>query len=138
LVEASLGKDSGREQSGARCPERPHKDKQKLLHELWVEMMELKTIEIEKAMKEVRGGEGQSPFDKVLKQNDFINILLRIWLMERRMPLHNIFLLKNLGNKTKKIISGALTVCPVPICSLGFFLLLALVSLGSGFLVSHP
>jgi hypothetical protein len=55
------------------------------------------------------------------------------------MPLHNIFLLKKtLGNKMQKIISGALTVCPVAICSLGFFFLLALVSLGSSFLVSHP
>jgi hypothetical protein len=58
--------------------------------------------------------------------------------MKRWMPLHYIFFSKKtLKNKMQKIVSGALTVYPIAICGLSFFLL-ALVSLGSGFLVSHP
>jgi hypothetical protein len=89
-----------------------------------------------KATKEIGGGEGQSPFHKVLKQNDFINIFLQIRLTERRRPLHNIFFLEE--DPQKQDVSGVLTVCPIAICGLGFFILLVLISLGSDFLVSHP
>jgi hypothetical protein len=50
-------------------------------------MMDLDSIEIEKATKKIRGGEGQSPFDKVLKQYDFICI----------------FFVKKVGEKTGTI-----------------------------------
>lgn len=45
---------------------------------IWVEMMELESIEIKKAMKKVGGREGQSLFDKICEKDDFINIFLRI------------------------------------------------------------
>jgi hypothetical protein len=38
-------------------------------------MMKLDSKEIKKATKKIGGGEVQSPFDKVQKKNDFVNIL---------------------------------------------------------------
>jgi hypothetical protein len=63
-------------------------------------MMDLDSIEIKKAIKKIGGGEGQSPFDKMQKKNDFVNIFLREELTKRRAPLNIILTLKKtLGNK---------------------------------------
>jgi hypothetical protein len=43
-----------------------HKDSY-MSYRIWVEMMEMETIEIEKAMKKVGGREGQSPSTKCRK-----------------------------------------------------------------------
>jgi hypothetical protein len=67
---------------------------------VWIEMIDLDSIEIEKATKKIGSMEGQSPFDKMQKKNDFINIFLRKELTERRTPLNNILTLKKtLSNK---------------------------------------
>jgi hypothetical protein len=67
---------------------------------VWIEMIDLDSIEIKKATKKIGSREGQSPFDKMQKKNDFINIFLRKELMERRTPLNNILTLKKtLDNK---------------------------------------
>jgi hypothetical protein len=44
---------------------------------VWIQMMDLESIEIEKATKKIGSREGQSCFDKMEKKNDFINIFLR-------------------------------------------------------------
>jgi hypothetical protein len=67
---------------------------------VWIEMMDLDSIEIKKAMKKIEGGEGQSSFDKMQKKNNFVNIFLREELTKRRVPLNNILTLKQtLSNK---------------------------------------
>jgi hypothetical protein len=67
---------------------------------VWIQMMDLDSIEIEKATKKIGSREDQSPFDKMQKNNDFINIFLRKELTKRRTPLNNILTLKKtLGNK---------------------------------------
>jgi hypothetical protein len=105
---------------------------------VWIQMMDLDSIEIEKASKKIRGGEGQSPFNKVLKQYDFIYIFLRIKLAKRWTPLNNIMpLKKTLGNKVQEVISRTLTVGPVAGYRLGSLLCLLLVSLAGSFLVSY-
>jgi hypothetical protein len=82
--------------------------------------------------------EGQSPFNKVLKQYDFIYIFLKKRLAKRWTPLNNIMPLKNtLGNKVHEVVSGTLIVGPVAGRRLGSLLFLLHVSLASGFLVSH-
>lgn len=66
-----------------------------------VEVMELETIEIKEATKEVADREGQSPLNKMQEKNDLIYIIMRLRLTKRRMALNNIFLLKKtLCNKT--------------------------------------
>jgi hypothetical protein len=67
---------------------------------VWIQMMDLDSIEIKKAAKKIGSREGQSYFDKMQKKNDFINIFLREELTEKRTPLNNILTLKKpLGNK---------------------------------------
>jgi len=51
-------------------------------------MVELKTIEIKEAVEERASGEGQSPFGKVVKCDDFVNIFQRKILAERRTPVY--------------------------------------------------
>jgi hypothetical protein len=48
---------------------------QNVANRVWVEVMELKPIIIKKAAEERTRGEGQSPFGKMVKCDDFINIL---------------------------------------------------------------
>jgi hypothetical protein len=63
-------------------------------------MMKLDFIKIKKATKKIGGSKGQSPFDKMQKKNNFVNIFLRKGLTERREPLNNILTMKKtLSNK---------------------------------------
>jgi hypothetical protein len=48
-----------------------------------VEMMELKPIIVKKAAEERTRGEGQSPFGKMVKCDDFVNIFHRERFTER-------------------------------------------------------
>jgi hypothetical protein len=41
---------------------------------VWVEVMELKPIIVKKAMEKRARGEGQTPFSKMVKCDDFVNI----------------------------------------------------------------
>jgi hypothetical protein len=45
-----------------------------MANRVWVKVMELKPVIIKKAAEERTRGEGQSPFGKVVKCDDFINI----------------------------------------------------------------
>jgi hypothetical protein len=79
-----------------------------------VEMMELKPVEIKKATEEGTGGEGQTPFSKMVECDDFIYILHGKRLVKRRALVDEIFPLKQtLRNKIQEVIIGALTVSPL-------------------------
>jgi hypothetical protein len=52
-----------------------------------VEMMKLKPVEIKEATEERRSGEGQSPFGKVVKCDDFVNIFHMKTMVKSRMPV---------------------------------------------------
>ena len=54
-----------------------------------IEMMDLDPIVKKKATDEITCGEGQSAFNKVLKQNYFIGPLIRPLITSRRTPLDN-------------------------------------------------
>jgi hypothetical protein len=41
---------------------------------VWVEVMQLKPVIIKKAAEERTRGEGQTPFGKMVKYDDFVNI----------------------------------------------------------------
>jgi hypothetical protein len=66
---------------------------------IWVEMMKLKPVVIQKASEEGTRGEGQSPFGKVEKCDDFVNILHGERLTVRGAPFDKVlFLQQPLGN----------------------------------------
>jgi hypothetical protein len=82
---------------------------------IWVEVMELKLVEIKKASEERARGEGQTPFGKMVKCDDFIYIFHGKRFAKRRAPVDKTFFLKQtLGNKFDEIIVGALIVSPFP------------------------
>jgi hypothetical protein len=77
--------------------------------------MELKPVEIKKASEERARGEGQTPFGKMVKCDDFIHIFHGERFAKRWVPVDKIFLLKEtLGNKIHEFVVGALTVNPFP------------------------
>jgi hypothetical protein len=59
-----------------------------------VEVMELKPVIIKKATEERTSGEGQSPFGRIVKCDDFINIFHGKRFMERGAPVDKILLLQ--------------------------------------------
>jgi hypothetical protein len=64
-----------------------------------VEEMELKPVIIKKAAKERTRGEDQSPFGKMVKCDDFINIFHRERFIKRGAPVDKILILQQpLGN----------------------------------------
>jgi hypothetical protein len=54
---------------------------------IWVEMMELKPIEIKKAMEKRARGKGQTPFGKMVKCDDFVYIFHGERFMKRGAPV---------------------------------------------------
>ena len=73
-------------------------------------MMKFKTIIIQEAMEEIRGGKSQSLPMKGWKRNNFFNIFLRRALALGRTPAYQISRLQQtLGNKILKIFGGTLT-----------------------------
>jgi hypothetical protein len=79
-----------------------------------VEVMELKPVELKKAPKERTRGEGQTPFGKKVKCDDFVHIFHRKRFAKRRAPVDKTFFLKQtLGNKIHEVVVGALTVSPL-------------------------
>jgi hypothetical protein len=76
-----------------------------------VEVMELKPVIKKKATKEGTSGEGQSPFGKMEKCDDFVKIFHGKRFTVRRAPIDKgSFLQQPLGNKVLKMVEGALTV----------------------------
>jgi hypothetical protein len=80
-----------------------------------VEVMELKPVEVKKASEERARGEGQTPFGKMVKYDNFVYIFHGKRFAKRGAPVDKTFFLKQtLGNKFYEIIVGALTVSPFP------------------------
>jgi hypothetical protein len=80
-----------------------------------VEVMELKPVEVKKASEERAIGEGQTPFGKMVKCDDFVYIFHGKRFAKRGAPVDKTFFLEQtLGNKFREIIVGALTVNPFP------------------------
>jgi hypothetical protein len=77
--------------------------------------MELKPVEVKKASEERANGEGQTPFGKMVKCDDFVHIFHGKRFAKRWAPVDKTFLLKQtLGNKIHEFVVGALTVNPLP------------------------
>jgi hypothetical protein len=82
---------------------------------IWVEVTELKPVEIKKASEERARGEGQTPFGKMVKCDDFVYIFHGKRFAKRGTPVDKTFFLEQtLENKFCEIIVGALTVSPFP------------------------
>jgi hypothetical protein len=80
-----------------------------------VEMMELKPVEIKKATEKRASGEGQTPFGKIIKCDNFIYIFHGERFAKRGAPVDKTLALEqSLRNKFIEIIDGALTVSPLP------------------------
>jgi hypothetical protein len=105
-----------------------------------VEMMELKPVVVKKTTEKGTRGEGQTPFGKMVKCDDFIYIFHGERFAKRGAPIDKILVLeKSLGNKLIEVIEGALTVCPLPRRQLRFLLLpILLRSLGRHFQIRSP
>jgi hypothetical protein len=106
-----------------------------------VEVKELKPVEIKKSSEERARGEGQTPFGKMEKCDDFIYIFHGKRFVKRRAPVDKTLVLKQtLRNKFVEIVVGALTVSPLPKRRLRLFLLPILLvgSLGHHFWVRSP
>jgi hypothetical protein len=80
-----------------------------------VEVMELKPVEIKKASEKRVRGEGQTPFGKMVKCDDFVCIFHGERFTKRGAPADKTLILEQtLGNKFFEIVVGALTVSPLP------------------------
>jgi hypothetical protein len=80
-----------------------------------IEVMDLKPIEIKKATQERARGEGQTPFGKMVKCDDFVYIFHGKRFAKRGAPVDKTFFLEQtLGNKFSEIVVGTLTVSPLP------------------------
>jgi hypothetical protein len=88
-----------------------------------VEMMELKPVVVKKATEKRAGGDGQTPFSKMVKCDDFIYIFHGERFSKGGALVDKILVLeKSLGNKFIEVIKGALTVCPLSRRRLRLFL----------------
>jgi hypothetical protein len=105
-----------------------------------VEMMELKPVEIKKAIEKRARGEGQTPFGKMVKCDDFVYIFHGEMFVKGGVPVDKTLVLEqSLGNKFIEVVEGALTVSPLPIRRLRLLLLPILFrSLGRHFCIRSP
>jgi hypothetical protein len=77
--------------------------------------VELKPVEIKKASEERARGEGQTPFGKMVKCDDFVYIFHGKRFAKRGALVNKTFFLEQtLENKFHEIIVGALTMIPFP------------------------
>jgi hypothetical protein len=89
-----------------------------------VEVMELKPVVVKKTPEERARGEGQYPFSKMVKCDDFVHIFHGDWFTKRGAPVDKTLLLEQpLRNKFLEVVVGALTVSPLPAggCASFFF-----------------
>jgi hypothetical protein len=105
-----------------------------------VEVMELKPVEIKKAMEKRARGEGQTPFGKMVKCDNFVYIFHGERFRKRGAPVDKTLVLEQaLGNKFFEIVVGAPTVSSLPRRRLRLLLLpILLRSLGRHFLIRLP
>jgi hypothetical protein len=90
---------------------------------IWIEMMELKPVVVKKAAEKRARREGQTPFGKMVKCDDFIYIFHGERFTKRGAPVDKILVLKqSLGNKFIEVVKGSLTVCPLSRRQLRLFL----------------
>jgi hypothetical protein len=103
-------------------------------------MMELKPVIAKKTPKERARGEGQTPFSKMVKCDNFVHIFHGDWITKRGVPVDKIlFLEQSLRNKFFEVVVGALTVSPFLSRRLHLFLLPVLLrSLGRHFQICSP
>jgi hypothetical protein len=89
-----------------------------------VEMMELKSVVVKKTTEKGTRGEGQIPFGKMVKYDDFIYIFHRERFAKRGAPVDKILVLEqSLRNKSIEVVKGAVTMCPLSRRRLRLFLL---------------
>jgi hypothetical protein len=105
-----------------------------------VEVMELKPVVVKKTMEERARGEGQSPFSKMVKCDDFVHIFHGDWFVKREALVDKTLVLEqSFGNKFLEVVEGALTVCPLSRWRLRLLLLpILLRSLGRHFQIRSP
>jgi hypothetical protein len=105
-----------------------------------VEMMELKPVVVKKATEKRARGEGQTPFGKMVKCDNFVYIFHGERFAKRRAPVDKILVLEqSLGNKFIEVVKGALIVCPLSRRRLRLFLLPILLRfLGHHFQIRSP
>jgi hypothetical protein len=105
-----------------------------------VEMMELKPIVGKKATEKRARGEGQTPFGKMVKCDDFIYIFHGERFAKGGAPVDKILVLKqSLRNKFIEVVKGVLIVCPLSRRRLRLFLLPILLRfLGHHFQIRSP
>jgi hypothetical protein len=105
-----------------------------------VEMMELKPVVVKKTSEKRARGEGQTPFSKIVKCDDFIRIFHGERFEKRGAPVDKILVLEqSLRNKFIEVVKGALTVCPLSRWLLRLFLLPILLRfLGRHFQIRSP
>jgi hypothetical protein len=97
-----------------------------------VEVMELKPVEIKKAPEERARGEGQTPFGKMVKCDDFVYIFHRERFAKRGAPVNKTFFLEQtLENEFSEIVVGTRTVSPLLRRRLRLLLLLPILLIGS-------
>jgi hypothetical protein len=76
--------------------------------------MELKPVIVNTATEKRARGEGQTPFGKMVKCDDFVNIFHGERITKRGAPVDKILVLEQpLGNKPIEFVEGALTMCPL-------------------------
>jgi hypothetical protein len=79
------------------------------------EVMELKPVEIKKATEKRARGEGQTPFGKMVKYDDFIYIFHGERFANRGAPVDKTLVLEqSFRNKFFEVVVGALTASPLP------------------------
>jgi hypothetical protein len=80
-----------------------------------VEVMEFKPVVVKKTLEERARGEGQTPFSKMVKYDNFVHIFHVDWIMKKGAPVDKTLLLdQSLRNKFLEVVVGALTVSPFP------------------------
>jgi len=120
-----------------KCFAKMHKDGN-MSYGVGIEMMKLKAVNIKKPAKEIRGGEGETPFGKFGKHDNFVNIFMGKTLTIERTPLDKTTILKKtVSDKAIEVVRGALTVSPVACNDCRFILISLLPALGSALLTRH-
>jgi hypothetical protein len=66
---------------------------------VWVEVMELKAVVVKEATEKRTRGEGQTPFGKLVKYDDFVNIFHGERITKRRAPIDKILVLELWQNR---------------------------------------
>jgi hypothetical protein len=111
------GKGSGKDPSGFDSEESfvEMDEDGNVANGIRVEVIKLKPVEIKKATEKRARGEGQTPFGKIVKCDDFIYIFHGERFVKRGAPVDKTLILEqSLRNKFFEVVVGALTMSPLP------------------------